>query len=149
MINQFEELLAAIGKVFDLALHVDRSNACSIQIHDNLIIQLQLDVSQENLWIFSKLIEIPPGKFRENVLREALKANGLPDPRVGAFGYIAATNHLALFQKYPLTILNGDRLAGLMGAFLEMADNWRKAVASGQSAPPSSREVIPNPFRLK
>lgn len=138
MINQFEELLHALGKVFHLSLHIDRSNACSIQIHENLIIQLQLDVSQENLWIFSKLFEVPPGKFRENILTEALKANALPDPRTGVFGYLAATNQLALFQKYPLSILTGERLSGFIGAFLEMADSWRTAIANGQSAPAST-----------
>jgi hypothetical protein len=136
VINQFEELLHALGKVFHLPLHVDRMNACSLRVHNELVIQLQLDVAQENLWIFSKLTEIPPGKFRENVLRECLKANGLKDPRAAILGYIANTNHLALFQKYPLNILNGERLSGLIGAFLQMADSWRTAIASGQTAPP-------------
>jgi hypothetical protein len=31
--------------------------------------------------------------------------------------------------------LTGDRLAGFIGAFLEMADSWYKAIASGQTAP--------------
>src|SRR5581483_6912627 len=125
MITQFEELLHSLGQIFRLSLHIDHSHACTIQIHEAIRIQLQLDIAQENLWLFSKLIEIPPGKFRENVFRETLKANGLPDPRIATFGYLANTNHLILFQKYPLAILNGERLAGLIGAFLEMAETWR------------------------
>lgn len=140
----FEELLQGLGKAFHLNLHIDHSYACSLQLRE-LVIQLQLDISQENLWIFTKLIEVPPGKFRENVLREALKANSLADPRVGTFGYVAATGQLALFQKYPLLILNGERLAGLMAAFIEMAEAWKKSIASGNPAPPSS----PHPFGLK
>ncbi|HSX10865.1 MAG TPA: CesT family type III secretion system chaperone [Chlamydiales bacterium] len=135
MTNQFEELLHELGKIFHLELRIDHSHACSIQMHDSLTIQLQLDVSQENLWIFSRIIEVPPGKFRENIFREALKANALPDPRTAHFGYLSNTNHLALFQKYPLTILNGERLAGLVGAFVEMADSWMQAIAKGQPAP--------------
>jgi hypothetical protein len=148
MTDQFEELLQQLGKVFHLKLHVDKSHACSIRLHDQITIQLQLDISQEHLWIFSKLTEVPPGKFRENIFREALKANSLPDPRIGIFAYLANTNHLVLFQKYPIQILNGDRLAGLIGALLEMADSWMKAIASGQSAPPSARPSS-NPFGLK
>src|SRR5690242_9542948 len=94
-------------------------------------------MTQESLWIFTKLIEIPPGKFRENILKEALKANALPDPRAAIFAYMAATNHLILFQKYPLEILTGERLAGLIGSFLETADRWKEAIASGQSSPNS------------
>lgn len=135
MINQFEELLQSLSQIFRLPLHIDRLNACSIQLHETLTIQLQLDVSQENLWIFCKLIEIPAGKFREIVLREALKANSLPDPRTGVFGYLASSNHLALFQKYPLTILNGERLAGFIGAFLELAALWQNAIQNGDPPP--------------
>jgi hypothetical protein len=135
MIGQFEELLQELGKVFHIDLKPDRFSACSIRVHNKITIQLQLDVSQENLWIFSKLIEIPPGKFRENVLVEALKANGLPDPRPAALCYVAKENSLALCQKYPLSILNGERLGGLIGSFLEMADSWYLAISLGKSAP--------------
>ncbi|PIS01917.1 MAG: hypothetical protein COT85_07155 [Chlamydiae bacterium CG10_big_fil_rev_8_21_14_0_10_42_34] len=149
MIGQFQELLEALSKVFNLALHVDRSNACCIQIHEGLSIQLQLDVSQENLWIFSKIVEIPPGKFRENIFKETLKENGLADPRIAVFGYLADTNHLALFQKYPLHVLNGERLSGFLGAFLMMAENWRNAIESGLPAPQKEKQTNQNPFGLK
>lgn len=150
MISQFEELLQELGRVFELELHIDRQHACSIQIRPHLVIQLQLDSSQESLWIFSKVAETPPGKFRENILKEALKSNGLPDPRPGIFGYVFALNHLALFQKYPLSILNGASLSGIIGAFLEMAESWEDAIRSGQSAPiEMHKEIPPNPFGLK
>lgn len=131
----FEELLSELSKVFDLKLHVDHHNACSIRIPDRLTVQLQLDPTQENLFLFSKLIEIPPGKFREDVLREALKANGQADPIVGIFGYLHATNQLILYQKYPLPVLTGSRLANFFGAFLEFGDIWRDAIANGKSTP--------------
>lgn len=146
MIGRFEELLHQLGSIFELELHVDRQNACSIQIHPRLILQLQLDTSQDNLWIFTKLAETPPGKFRENILKESLKANALPDPRPGILGFILSTNHLAQFQKYPLHILNGERLSGIIGAFVEMAETWQEAILSGQSAPMESKH---SPFGLK
>lgn len=138
MIGPFEELLAQLSPIFRLPLHLDKYGACSIEIPP-LIVQMQLDPTQENLVLFSKIIEIPPGKFRENVLREALKANALSDPRPGFFGYLATLNQLALFQRYPLTILNGERLAGFFGSFFEIGETWHKAIQSGQSRPPSFR----------
>lgn len=149
MISRFEEILDQLGHVFELKLHVDRQNACSIQITPRLIIQLQLDISQEHLWIFTKIAETPPGKFRENILKETLKANALPDPRAGIFGYILPTNQLAQFQKYPLQILNGEILGGIIGAFLEMAEIWQEAILSGQSAPIEMKQMPTNPFGLK
>lgn len=135
MIGHFEVLLDALGKVFHLKLHVDQKNACSIRLGSDLTVQLQLDQSQENLWIFSKLAEVPPGKFRENVLQSALRANGKPDPLSGTLGFIGPQNMLALFQQYPLHLLNGENLAETIGAFVETAESWRGALQSGRSSP--------------
>ncbi len=136
MTDQFEQLLKELGTIFQLSLHTDKSGACTLLIPPELAIQLQLDASQERLFLFSKLIVLPPGKFRENVLREGLKANAAPDPLPGCLAYLSSTNHLVLFQSYPLFILNGKRLAGLFGGFFEMTDSWRKAIERGQTAPP-------------
>lgn len=151
MIGPFEELLKDLGKELGLALKIDQKNACSIQIHAHLIIQLQLDTAQENLWIFSQLVDTPPGKFRENIFKETLKANYKKDPIIASFGYLSSTNQLAIFQKYPLSILDGKRLAGFLGAFLELGEVWREAILSGQSAPLSAQGTPKesNPFGLK
>jgi hypothetical protein len=149
MIGKFENLLQELGKVFNLELATDKKNACSIQIHPHLVIQLQPDETQDNLWIFCKLAETPSGKFRENILKEALKSNALPDPRPGILAYISGTNQLAIFQKYPIEILTGVRLSGLLGAFLELADSYRDAIISGHSAPLSQKPSdLPNPFGM-
>ncbi len=150
MIDRFEELLNELGKVFHLGLSIDKHHACSIQIDENVTVQLQLDMAQENLFLFSKIIEIPPGKFRENVLREALKANAMPDPRAGIFAYLANGNQLVLFQCYPLEMLNGERLSGFLGAFIEIGETWNKAIANGQAGPPgASTPSSPSPFGLR
>ena len=134
MTDPFSTLLGELGKILHLPLHTDKYHACSIHIPP-LTVQLQLNSTQEELFLFAKLIEVPPGRFRENVLREALKTNGQPDPRPGLLGYIAASNQLALYQRYPLAILNGERLANLFAAFYEMGELWKKAIDSGLAAP--------------
>jgi Tir chaperone family protein CesT len=150
MISQFQELLAELGRVFHLELRIDQSSACSILVAPQLVIQLQLDSSQERLFLFCKIAEIPPGKFRENILMEGLKANALPDPLPGILAYLAQTNHLVLYQNYPLAILNGERLASFFTNFAKMADNWQKALLSGQSAPnPTTPVPTQKPFGLK
>jgi hypothetical protein len=135
MIGPFEALLHSLGSVFQLQLHVDHKNACSIKLGSDLIIQLQPDPSQEHLWVFAQLTLIPPGRFREQVLMEALKANGKPDPLPGILTYLAEPNQLALFQTYPMNLLTGENLASFIGAFIETAESWREAVSHGRSAP--------------
>lgn len=136
MSDRFEELLAELGKTLNIALKSDKNHFCTLQIQPELLVQFQTDAAFEKLLIISKVAEIPPGKFRENVLREALKANGQKDPKVGVFAYISQTNHLVLFQRYPFDLLNGTRLAELLGPFIETIENWKTAIASGQASPP-------------
>lgn len=135
MTDRFSELLFELGKILGISLSPDKYNACTIALPP-LQIQLELNETQENLLLFTKIISLPPGKFRENVLAEALKANALPDPRPGIFGYFAMTNHLTLHQIYPVDILNGERLAGLFGAFFEWGELWHKAIQNGETSPP-------------
>jgi hypothetical protein len=142
MTDRFSELLSELGKIFQLTLSPDKYNACSIEVPP-LTIQLELDPTQENLYLFTKIIDLPPGRFRENTLSEALKVNSLPDPRPGIFGYIARTNHLALYQVYPVNILNGDRLAELFGSFFEMGESWHKSIQGGQSGPVLTGKPLP------
>lgn len=135
MKDRFEELLEELGKIFELSLHPDSIGACSIQILPHLKLQIQLDTSQENVFLFSKIIQVPPGRFQEEVMKEALKTNNLPDPRPGTLGFFDKSSHLTLHQLYPLSTLNGDQLAGLIGAFIEMVELWYQAIDHGKTAP--------------
>jgi hypothetical protein len=135
MIDRFQEILHALGEELNIPLEPDRNHACAIQVKPGLIVQLESDLSQEKLLILSPIIEVPPGKFRENVLREGLKSNALPDPRIGILSYIPKINKLVLFQYYPFDILTAERLAGLLGAFIETAGKWRDAITTGNSGP--------------
>jgi hypothetical protein len=134
MIDRFSELLLGLGKELNLSLVEDEFRACSISTPP-LTIHLELDPSQEQLFLFSKIIELPPGRFRENIFEEALKANDLNDPRPGIFGYLAKSNHLTLHQVYPVLILNGERLSGLFSAFFELGRNWHEAISRGNTRP--------------
>lgn len=135
MMTPFEELLEKLSKTLSLPLAPDQNRACAIQIKKNITVQLQMDSTEEKLLIGCKIIELPPGKFRENVLKETLKANGLPDPRIGTFAYIEQINHLFLFQYYPIEILSGERLSSLLGPFIQMAESWKEAISTGKAGP--------------
>jgi hypothetical protein len=150
MLDRFAELIQNLSTVFQMPLHVDRHHACAIQVRRGLIVQLQSDAAQEKVLLTCKIIAIPPGKFRERVLREALKANGKADPLVGILAYVRQTNHLFLFQRYPFDILNGERIAGLIGPFIDTAEQWRQAIEKGLPAPSGPvSSGLPNPFGLK
>ncbi|HLB53254.1 MAG TPA: CesT family type III secretion system chaperone [Chlamydiales bacterium] len=135
MTDSFSYLLQDLGKIFHLPLHQDQVGACSILLPNDFIIQIQLDTTGKNLFLFSKLAPLPPGRFREEVLKEGLKANQKNDPLPGILAYLEKTNHLILFQSYPFSILNGERLAGFFGNFLDFGTKWRVAVLQGHTHP--------------
>ena len=152
MIDQLEQLVQGLGEIFQIPLHVDRNHACAIQIKKGLIIQLQTDIAQELLVITSQIIELPPGKFRENVLQAAMRSNGKKDPLIGIFSYVPKSNQLFLFQKYPFDILTSERLANLLVPFMDMAEHWRDAIGAGRAGPidlPPPSSSTAGPFGLK
>lgn len=135
MHDSFSYLLDELAKVLHLSLHVDQVGACSILLPQDFLVQLQPDSAKEELFLFSKLAPLPPGRFREEVLKEALKANTDKDPQAGIFAYLEKTNHLVLFQSYPLIILNGERLAAFFANFRLLGMQWRTAILQGQTHP--------------
>ena len=151
MIDRFAELIEELGTFLGLSLFVDRHGACALQVHGKTKIQMQLDLSHQNLFMASIAIEIPPGKFRENVLRDGLKMNCLPDPRPASIGYLPANNHLTLHQSLPLEILDGKRLAGFFGAFTAEVEIWIEAIRNGKTAPINLAPDLPSskPFGIK
>lgn len=131
--DRFEELLQELSVEFGLPFHPDRRGACKLKINDSFHVQLECDAPQENLLIAAFICEIPPGKFRENILKDALKSNG-PFPTIGTLSYAERNNQLALYATLRLSNLNGKILADFLTAFVEKAGSWRLGVETGNTA---------------
>ena len=85
--DKFDNLIQELGTVLKIKLKPDKNNACLLRFKNGMQIQLEADSRSEKLILASDLGQIPQGRFRENIFREALKANGLPPPRNGIFAY--------------------------------------------------------------
>jgi hypothetical protein len=98
------------------------------------------------------IAEVPPGKLRENILRDALKAH-FPYPELGSFGYSERNNKLSLFHYIPLSGLTGEKCATLLASFIDKALKWKEAIEMGQTAalvPGGSTTTTPlSPLNLK
>ncbi len=151
MNEPFEEIIQRLGEALGLTLHVDKNRACQLRIHKNLSIQIQTDTTGEKILIACLLAELPPGRFCENVLAEALKANNLPDPRTAIFGFLKMKNTLTLHQFYPLKQIDGKQLAVFVANFIDYAELWRQAIENGQPgpAPIHGSAKKENPFGLR
>lgn len=130
----FADLLQELGKIFSVRLKPDRNNACLLQINKTIQIQIQTDPSEENLILGAKLCTVLPGKFREDVLRNALQHNAYPDA-VGYLGFIQETNTLVLFTFIYFRGQSPEKIAKVIEEFLQVALSWKDAIASNAPGP--------------
>jgi hypothetical protein len=133
MIDRFEELLKELGIALSIALHPDRLGACKLRIGDECHVQLECDAHQENLLIATFICDVPPGKFRENILKDALKSNG-PFPKNGTLAYSERNNKLVLFSYLRISNLHGSTLAEFLNALVDKANAWRMGVETGHTS---------------
>jgi hypothetical protein len=130
--NLFEALLDEVGHALKIPdLHSDRNSSCLIDMGKGIKIQLEIHSRKEEFVLGADLGPIPPGRYRENLFIEALKANGMTN-NVGVLAYSAKTDHLILFQTLNLRDLTGERIASEMGLFLEKAKIWKEAMEKGE-----------------
>lgn len=134
MVDKFEELLQALSVQLDAELHVDQKGACLIAFDENIKVHLELDKSLENLIIFCLVSAIPPGKFRENVLTDALKENN-KFPYIAAFAYYEKENSLAMFNFFHFDSLKAEMLSSYLAAFVDLTALYQDALSRGQTSP--------------
>lgn len=131
----FLELLYKLSHETGLKLYPDKNEACKLLVGEHSKVQLEMDFTGEKLLIGSIIIEIPLGKFREEVLKHALVANSAEYPYYGYLCYIQRTNSLALYDHLFIKTLTGDFLLNYIKLFAEKAETWRTAIASGRPGP--------------
>lgn len=143
----FTDLLQGLGKIFSVRLQPDRNNACLLEINKTIRIQIQLDPSEENLILGAKLCTVLPGKFREDVLRNALQHNALPDT-LEYLAFIQETNTLVLFTFVYFRGQSPEIIAKIIEKFLQAAISWKEAIGSNAPGPMITPIVTSSPPRF-
>lgn len=131
--NAFESLLSELARSLDIKeLRPDSNNSCLIHFQNGTEVQIEPFARGEDLLLVIDLGVVAKGRYREEVFREALKANGLPWPRHGVFCHSDQSDHLLLYKLMPLKDLNGERIASFMGPFLEKGTKWKEHLERGE-----------------
>jgi hypothetical protein len=129
----FESLLDELGTVMDIPdLHPDRNHTCLITFPNKLDIQIEMESHGRNIVIGTELGNIPAGRYRENIFREALKINGTQPPLHGVLSYSNKSRSLVLFEKLPTKDLTGEKIADALTLFSEKALSWKEALIKGE-----------------
>jgi hypothetical protein len=113
-------------------LHADENASCLINFGDGVSIQIELDPAEEYICVGTKLGEVPSGRYRQSLFKEALKANGLPPPRIGTFAYSEKSKSLIYFEYLWAKEMTGQRLFEFVQQFKSKAVLWKGAIARGE-----------------
>lgn len=130
--DRFQQLLYDLSDLIEVTLYADQNQRCRININEMLDIQMEYDSGKERVLIACHCCDVPPGKFRENVLKEALKANTIY-PRIGTYGFSEQKNKLALFEYVSLQNMPREKFADILAAFIDRAERSKNAVEKGNA----------------
>jgi hypothetical protein len=129
----YEGLLQELGKAIGIPdLHPDANNSCLIQLPKKPPIQIEIDKNKQSIFLGCTIGVVPAGAYRENVFREALKANGQPQPLIGIFAFSKKSDSLLLFHVLDIKDLNGEKIARVITPFVEKAQIWRDTIARSE-----------------
>ncbi len=127
--NFFEEYIQKLGIVLGTSLYAEKGYLCKLLIEGSLKVQIEHESPEERILVASFLCELPPGKFREDLLKEALKANDSLE-RLGIFAYSPKNNSLTYFL-YLSDKIDFEDFARQFMEWLESAKKWKSAIETG------------------
>jgi hypothetical protein len=151
MMDRFQELLDELGAHIRFPLHVGKNRSCGLNINDQIHIQLTMNDTTQSLLVVAFVAEVPLGRYREELFKEALKHNDRY-PRPGVLSFMSKVNQLTAFEYLPIVELNGVKLAAFLGSFIPFVDEWHVAVAKGLPGPRNTtpgQTRLPSPFELR
>lgn len=140
--ERFAQILYDLGEEIGEKLYPDSNHICKLNYQGILHLQLEFDETRQEVLVASLLCDVPPGKYRELLLKDALKANN-ENPRIGTFGYSDRNNKLALFHYLYAPHVTGPMLVEFLEKFIQKALEWKNAVEKGLPlpvAPPKSSQ---------
>ncbi len=133
VVDIFDSLLLELGEILKIEdLRLDDVGTCLIKFDTGLLVNIEPYRKGEFMLIVTKLGQIPRGRYREDVFREALKSNGKSNVgEHGIFAFGEQSNQLILFGLLSLKDLNGERIAAFLQPFMEKALLWKSTIESG------------------
>lgn len=131
-LDLFASLLDELAAILKVKLRPDTNNSCRIRYPDKTEVQIEIDTGGEWVIIGTNIGTLPPGRFREDFCREALKANLILEPKCGTFAYSKKGDRLVFFRRIPYRIAKGQQIAEALTPFLERAKSWKEMLSRNE-----------------
>lgn len=145
----FGSLVEEFGALLKVKLVIGVGRCCAIKTKSGVIIQLEIDRTEQDMLMICKLPEAPPsGRYREMLFYEALRADGLSPPQHGVIAYSKKTNQLIIFKRMKLQELTGPKIYNAFIPFLAKAQIWHDAISRGEVPQAASTTTTKGPAGL-
>lgn len=144
--NKFETLIGELGHILNIPLEAEHGFLCKLNIKEKVHLQIEYDEASEKIILVCFVCEVPPGKFREQTLIAALKANH-QDISLGSFSYVEGSQTLILQHYLPISVA-AALLGTLLQQFTDKAIVWKEAIEQGNVSllVPSAPSSLPSPL---
>jgi hypothetical protein len=133
--KSYHELIAKLSERLHMEIYPDLNNVVTLKLEKRVKIQLESDSLDEVFLLGAYITFLPPGKFREHILKGALKANFSINKKPEILSYMTRENTLTLHRKFLLSSLTIDDLIKHIKAIVERAKKWMDAIESGRAFP--------------
>ena len=128
--SQFGALLKEFEPFFNCPLEPDENNSCLIHLGIGISLQIEMD-RQGMILIGSRLGAVHMGRYRDQLIRQALKSNA-SSFSTGIFGFSHKSNQLILFLTLNPHQLNSHQITQLLSPFITKAQSWKEAIEKGE-----------------
>lgn len=135
VLSQFGMILKEFESFFGCPLTPDANHSCLIKMNQGLAIQMELDHRSHLLLIGCRVGLLHTGRYRQQVIRQALKFNAVTAPSEGVLGFSHGSNHLILFIKVDPATLTLHDIPPLLAPFIAKAKAWSEAIGRGELPP--------------
>jgi len=128
----FESLLKDVGEKLEIPnLESTVNNNITLTLKNKVDVVLQRHKSQPYLIIACEIADVPGGRYRENIFREALKFNNLNKPHEGIFAFSKKTQKLFIFDMLPFDEITGEQVISVMQILGNKAQIWKEGLDRG------------------
>ncbi|MCB1149051.1 MAG: CesT family type III secretion system chaperone [Chlamydiia bacterium] len=127
--GDFGKVLEMINSTLGTNLDPKTTEAVDLEFQGNKL-KIQTNETRENVLVIADLGEVPPGRYRQDVLKQALRANGYPPPNIGILGFSERSEHLYLFASYPVYAFTKEKLKSILEPFVMKVQLWTDALKS-------------------
>ncbi len=144
----FENLITELGKIMELPLKPDEHQACLLNFSNlGVRVQIDLDTHADKIVMGIQLGSLNAGPYREQILKQAMRVNGISTFPRGVLAYSEKNDILVLFQFFPLLSIDGEKLHNFILLFVEHASIWIEAIKVS-AIPPLEEDMKKGPSSM-